>query len=93
MFAHLGQNQFEIVVIANNKLLLYNSFTFETKEDFIYYILFAAEQLGLNPETFELVLAGSISKDVYLLMNVLKAHELTTHNNHSSTLATFDKGA
>ncbi len=63
MFAHLGQNQFEIVVIANNKLLFYNSFSFEAKEDFIYYILFTAEQLGLNPETFELILAGLISKE------------------------------
>ena len=43
--------------------LLYNSFEYSSKEDFIYYILFAAEQLELNPEKFELQLLGHISKD------------------------------
>jgi hypothetical protein len=63
MFAHIGENQFEIMVIANEKLKFYNSFTYQTKEDFIYYILFTAEQLELNPENFELVLAGNIDME------------------------------
>lgn len=63
LFANINDNHFEIVVIANNKLLFYNSFKYQTKEDFIYYILFTAEQLQLNPEKFELVLSGSISKE------------------------------
>lgn len=63
MFAHIGKNQFEIIVIARNKLLLYNTFSFVSKEDFIYYILFTAEQLNLNPETFELILAGLVDMD------------------------------
>ena len=63
MFVNLDNNHFEIVVIANNKLILYNSFNYQTKEDFIYYILFTAEQLELNPEKFELVLLGNISKE------------------------------
>lgn len=63
MFAHIGEHQFEIMVIANDKLKFYNSFTYQTKEDFIYYILFTAEQLELNPENFELVLAGNIDME------------------------------
>lgn len=63
MFAHIADRHFEIVIIANSKLLLYNSYTYETKEDFIYYILFTAEQLELSPENFELILSGSISKE------------------------------
>ena len=31
--------------------------------DAIYYVLFAAEQLGLNPEKFELLLSGLVSKE------------------------------
>ena len=38
MFAHIGEQQFEILVIANNKLLFYNSFKIKSKEDFIYII-------------------------------------------------------
>jgi len=63
MFVNLDNKHFEIVVIANNKLILYNSFKYQTKEDYIYYILFTAEQLELNPEKFELVLLGNISKE------------------------------
>ncbi len=63
MFAHIGKKQFEILVIADDKLLFYNSFNYQTKEDFIYYVLFTAEQLGLNPEKFDLVLAGIIDTE------------------------------
>jgi len=42
---------------------LFNFFSFNTKEDFIYYILFTAEQLNLNPEEFELNLMGDIEKE------------------------------
>jgi len=56
-------NCFEIVVLKNKKLELYNCFEFKTKEDFIYYILFTAEQLHLNPEEFELILLGDIEKE------------------------------
>jgi len=63
MFAHINDNHFELIVIANKKLQLYNTFKFSTKEDFIYYVLFTSEQLKLNPEKFELVLLGNIEKD------------------------------
>jgi len=63
MFAHISDNHFELVVVANKKLQLYNTFKFSTKEDFIYYVLFTSEQLKLNPEKFELVLLGNIEKD------------------------------
>ena len=62
LFVDLHSNHFEIVAIADNKLVLYNSFEYQTKEDFIYYILFTAEQLNFNPEKFELVLSGTITK-------------------------------
>lgn len=67
MFAHIREDQFELLVIANNNLLFQNSFKFQNKEDFIYYVLFTAEQLKLNPESFEFILAGTINtnSDLY----------------------------
>ena len=62
MFAHIKNKQFDLVVIENGKLLLCNSFSFTEKEDFLYYILFTAEQLNLKPEHFRLFLLGAISK-------------------------------
>ena len=63
MFVNVTNLNFEIVVLKKNKLELYNSFSFKTKEDFIYYILFVAEQLNLNPEEFQLLLLGDIEKE------------------------------
>jgi len=63
IFIHLDRNRMYVVAISNNKLQLYNSFSFKTREDFLYYLLFAAEQLDMDPENFELVLSGDIDKN------------------------------
>lgn len=60
MFVHVSESHFEIIVVQNQKLHLFNSFEYKTPEDFIYYILFTAEQLQLNPENFKLELLGAI---------------------------------
>ncbi|CAM1371012.1 DUF3822 family protein [Tenacibaculum xiamenense] len=67
MFVYVGVSQMDILVVHNKQLVLYNSFLFETKEDFIYYILFVAEQLHLDPELFNLTLLGNIEEtsDLY----------------------------
>jgi hypothetical protein len=62
MFVHVSDTHFEIVIIQNQKLQLYNSFDYKTPEDFLYYILFTAEQLHLNPENFKLELLGKITE-------------------------------
>ena len=63
LFVHVSESHFEIIVLQNQKLHLYNSFDHKTPEDFIYYILFTAEQLQLNPENFKLKLLGNITED------------------------------
>ena len=64
VYVNISNNHFEMIVINKTKLLLYNTFDYSTKEDFIYYILFTAEQLELDPETLSLVFIGDIdSKD------------------------------
>ena len=63
MYVHVSKTHFEVLVTIKGKLELYNTFDYVTKEDFIYYILFAIEQLNLNPETLEIVLLGDIKKD------------------------------
>jgi hypothetical protein len=63
MFVHCQQDNFQLIAVKNQKLLLFNSFEFKTKEDFIYYLLFTAEQLQLNPESFQLKLFGNITKE------------------------------
>lgn len=62
MFVYCSETHFEIIVVQNQKLLFYNSFEYKTKEDFLYYILFTAEQLQLNPELFKLEFLGNIDQ-------------------------------
>jgi len=62
-FINIINSKFEIIILKNNQLELFNCFSFNTKEDFIYYILFTFEQLNLNPEEVKLILLGDIEKD------------------------------
>ena len=72
VFAIINTDHFDLVIVQNQKLLLYNSFEFRTTEDFLYYLLFAAEQLGLNPEQFKLTLLGSVKQDDALFQAAYK---------------------
>lgn len=63
VYAHFSEHTFEIIVVHNRKLVLFNSFEYQTAADFIYYLLFTAEQLQLNPEYFKLQLLGAIEED------------------------------
>jgi len=93
-FVNVSNNNFEVTILKNKKFELFNSFSFNTKEDFIYYILFTAEQLNLNPEDFNLVLLGDIEKEseIYLtLYQYVRNIEFYTPNNSQSVLDEISK--
>jgi hypothetical protein len=59
-FVYVSENQMDLIVISQKKLLFYNNFKYTTKEDFIYYLLFTLEQLSLDPESIILKLFGAV---------------------------------
>ena len=61
-FVHIGHQQMDLIIVAKKQLVFYNSFNFQTKEDFIYYILFSLEQLELDPENTPLRLFGNVEE-------------------------------
>lgn len=61
-FVNVSGNSLDIIYISYSKLQLFNSFLFYTREDFIYYILFAMEQLMLNPDVQTLTFLGDIEE-------------------------------
>ncbi len=61
-YINVNWNHFEILIFEKQKLIFYNSFQYTNAEDFIYFLLFALEQLSLNPENVELFLLGNINK-------------------------------
>jgi hypothetical protein len=61
--AYVDKNLFSLYVFQETNLLFNNTFEIMKPADFVYYLLFTAEQLELDPEQFHLQLFGSISED------------------------------
>jgi hypothetical protein len=56
---HVGAERMD-VALYHKKLLFFNSFQYQTAEDFLYFILASLEQNGAALEETEVVLAGEI---------------------------------
>ena len=71
VLANFRNGAMDILILNERKLQLLNSFNCKTVEDVIYFLIFAIEQMGLNPETVELHLSGIIVKDssLHILIN------------------------
>ena len=69
VYVNISKNHFEIIVVNAAILQLYNSFEYNTKEDFIYYVLFTAEQLKLNPAKLNLIFIGDVDtkNELYII--------------------------
>lgn len=67
---HILPQTFQISYINNQTLKYYNSFEYQTSEDFIYYLLFVLEQLNINSHNATIRLTGAIDKNstLYELM-------------------------
>jgi len=62
LFLQVHDNCFDLVHFNEKNLNFYNQFPFNTKEDFIYFLLLSIEQLTLNPEKVNLVMLGKVDK-------------------------------
>ncbi len=62
VYVYVRKKWFDIVVINGNKLMFFNSFKYQAKEDFIYFLIYVIEQLEMNPETVQLTFLGEILK-------------------------------
>ncbi len=60
VFVQVRNQAFDMLVLADQKLRFFNTFRFNTKEDFIYFLLFAMEQQHLNPEKTTVQFSGAM---------------------------------
>jgi len=60
---HVHPTHFHAVIFKEGELQLANSFNYQTKEDFIYYVLFVLEQLELDPLEIPILVSGHIEKE------------------------------
>ncbi len=70
VYIHVQKDFFDCIILNGNKLLLCNSYSYKTPEDFIYFILFCFEQLKLNPNEIKTVLCGAVNSasELYEIM-------------------------
>ncbi len=61
-FVNVKKNTYELTIINNSNLIFHNYFNFNTKEDFLYFILFTFEQLKIDNETIPLYFMGFIEE-------------------------------
>lgn len=72
VFINLHAGQMELAVKNEKQLQFYNAFAFETKEDILYYLLFAMEQLQLNPLLCKLAIAAEVETSDDLIKSLKK---------------------
>ena len=68
---HILPSSFQIVVIKDQKLELYNSFIYQSSEDFIYYLLFVLDQLNIDNGEASISLSGEVEKNstIYAILH------------------------
>ncbi len=62
-YFHQDQNTLHMTVIKDRKLLFHNQFSVKSTEDFLYFILFSLEQLGIDTNKFKAHFYGEITED------------------------------
>jgi len=85
LYANVANNNVDLIILEGQKLIFSNSFTFTSKEDFIYYILFTAEQNQLDPEAFRLYFLGNITpeSDLYKITYTYIKNVLFLESNNA----------
>ncbi len=72
LYLNIHQSQLEISVKSNNQFVFYNVFSFDTKEDILYFLLFTMEQLNLNPLVCKLSIACELETNNDLIKSIKK---------------------
>ena len=92
-YLFINDNIVNITVFNNGKLIFNNAFDFVTKEDLLYFTLFAFEQLKIDTESVEVKVYGSISEEdenYKLLYDYIRNIEFGNRPNELEFTSEFD---
>lgn len=60
---HIKDTYFEIILLENQKLLLYQSFKYYTFDDLLYYMFYVLQEYNMDAATKNLLIMGKVSLD------------------------------
>lgn len=72
LFLQIHGSQLEISIKDAKNLIFYNVFSYQTKEDILYYLLFTMEQMALNPLLCTLTIAAQTQTKDDLIKSIKK---------------------
>jgi len=67
IYLQLNKDFFDIVIIQDHKLTLYNSFLYVNSTDLLYFILYACKQLKVDTKTTAFVITGEHAQNESLI--------------------------
>lgn len=63
IFVDIENRYMNMLIVQGKRMLLYNRYYYQSPQDFVYFLLFAIDELQLNIDTTQTLLYGEISKD------------------------------
>jgi hypothetical protein len=71
IFIDIENRYMNMLIVQGGRVLLYNRYYYQSPQDFVYFLLFAIDELQINTETCQTLLYGEISKDsgIFNLLN------------------------
>ncbi|MFZ4545771.1 MAG: DUF3822 family protein, partial [Saprospiraceae bacterium] len=72
MYVNFHQNQMQVLVFQQSKLLLVNNYDFQTADDVAYFTMLVINQLELHSETIALSLSGHINAKAELYNTIYR---------------------
>lgn len=73
IYANINSNFFDVCLLNDNKLQLYNSFYFNNDQDIVYYIMYIYKQFNLDVNKGFISLLGNIDEKS-IIINLLKKY-------------------
>lgn len=63
IFINIENRYMNMLILQGERILLYNRYYYQSPQDFVYFLLFAIDELQINIDTTQILLYGEISKD------------------------------
>ncbi len=91
---HVKPSYFEIILLDNQKVILYHSFEYRTFDDLLYYLFYVLEQFERDAASQKLLLIGEIGMDCasyQTLASLFFKVSFPERNDAYKYVAAFDK--
>ncbi|MFH2142009.1 MAG: DUF3822 family protein [Bacteroidota bacterium] len=70
VFVNLNSVYYDLAVLVNNNLELFNCFKYTNNEDFMYFLMYVYEHLKLDPENIPITISGDIERKSELVTHI-----------------------